>query len=110
MRRARAAWRDEGPWLALLLLPLAALGFRRGWLLGLSVGVLILPNPAHALSWADLWARPDQRTVQALTRGDWAQAVVLAPDPRWRGTALYRNAEYEAAARAFGDLDTADAD
>jgi Ca-activated chloride channel family protein len=25
-------WRDEGPWLILLLLPLAALAFRRGWL------------------------------------------------------------------------------
>lgn len=25
-------WREEGPWLVLLVLPLAALGFRRGWL------------------------------------------------------------------------------
>ncbi|NOY17736.1 MAG: VWA domain-containing protein, partial [Gammaproteobacteria bacterium] len=28
-------WKDNGPWLALLLLPLAALAFRRGWLLSL---------------------------------------------------------------------------
>src|SRR5690606_18512138 len=50
-------WDDTGPWLVLLALPLAALAFRRGWLLGLllSVGVLSSPRPAYAIEWQDLW-------------------------------------------------------
>lgn len=46
-------WQDAGPWLLLLLLPLCALCFRRGWVLQLtlSAGVLLMalpPAPAHA--------------------------------------------------------------
>ncbi len=32
--RQTDSWREEGPWLVLILLPLAALAFRRGWLVG----------------------------------------------------------------------------
>ncbi|MEO5560798.1 MAG: VWA domain-containing protein, partial [Dokdonella sp.] len=38
-----ARWRDRGPWLLLLLAPLALLGFRRGWLV---VFALALSAPA----------------------------------------------------------------
>ena len=33
-------WREEGPWLVLLLLPLAAMAFRRGWLVVLLIFIL----------------------------------------------------------------------
>ncbi|QIK38080.1 VWA domain-containing protein [Caldichromatium japonicum] len=39
-------WREEGPWLILALLPLAALAFRRGWLVGIK-GRKIL----HLIAW-----------------------------------------------------------
>jgi hypothetical protein len=35
-------WQDQGPWLLLLLLPLAALGLRRGWL-GILAPCILLP-------------------------------------------------------------------
>jgi Ca-activated chloride channel family protein len=46
-------WQDAGPWLLILLLPLCALCFRRGWVLQLtlSAGVVLLalpPTPALA--------------------------------------------------------------
>ncbi|MEJ6656646.1 MAG: VWA domain-containing protein, partial [Pseudomonas sp.] len=56
---------DQGHWLVLLLLPLAALGARRGWL-GVLLIAALLPPPAQAFSWADLWQRPDQQAMQLL--------------------------------------------
>ena len=40
-------WQDQGPWLVLLLLPLAALGLRRGWLGILVLGLLLPLAPAN---------------------------------------------------------------
>jgi len=56
-------WREEGPWLLLLLLPLAALAFRRGWVLVALIFIVPLPQPAHAASWEDLWLSKDQQAV-----------------------------------------------
>jgi hypothetical protein len=58
------AWHSTGPLLAALLLPLAALAFRRGWLLVMVLlvgGTVSAPQPAMALGWDDLWLRPDQQ-------------------------------------------------
>lgn len=102
-------WRDEGPWLVLALLPLAALAFRRGWLLALAC-ILVAPiEPVHAVQWQDLWARPDQRAAAALARGDPVAAIDEAESEAWRAPALYRNREYAAAAEAYGGLEGADA-
>ncbi|MEN8197986.1 MAG: VWA domain-containing protein, partial [Pseudomonadota bacterium] len=48
-------WQEEGPWIVLLLLPLAALAFRKGLVLTLVVFILPITEPAHAFSWDDLW-------------------------------------------------------
>lgn len=106
VERTSEAWRDRGPWLVLLLLPIAALGFRRGWLLVIPLALAALPLPAPAVSWDDLWARPDQQAARALARGDAARAAAVARDPLWRGGALYRGGEYEDAAHAYGRSDT----
>lgn len=96
------AWQDRGPWLLLLLLPLAALSFRRGWLMVLSLALLpLLPAPAQAMDWRDLWQRRDQQAASALRRGDAKQAMQLAQDPAWRGAAAYRAGDYAAAVRAL---------
>jgi Ca-activated chloride channel family protein len=95
-------WQDRGPWLLLLLLPLAALAFRRGWLLLLPLLLLpMVPGNAHAASWRDLWQRRDQQAAAALQRGDAKQAMQLARDPAWRGAAAYRAGDYAAAAQAL---------
>jgi Ca-activated chloride channel family protein len=102
-------WQDRGPWLLLLLLPIAALLFRRGWLMVLPLLLLPLwPDTAKAGSWDDLWRRPDQQAAQALQHGQAGQALQLARDPAWRGTAAYRHGDYSAAADAWKDAPGAD--
>ncbi len=95
-------WVDEGPWLLLGLLPLAALMFRRGWLLLLPLMVMPLwPQPAQAGTFSNLWRRPDQQAAQALKEGHPKRAQQLARSPQWRGAAAYRAKDYAAAIRAF---------
>jgi Ca-activated chloride channel family protein len=90
-------WREAGPWLLLPLLPLAALAFRRGYLLLLCAVVLLpMPRSAYALGWDDLWQRPDQRGAQALAAQQPQQAAKLFRDPQWRAAAHYRAGDYQA--------------
>jgi Ca-activated chloride channel family protein len=95
-------WQDRGPWLLLPLLLIVALAFRRGWLLLLPLVALpLLPAPAQATTWHDLWQRPDQQAAQALHQGHAKQAQQLARDPAWRGVAAYRAGDYAAARQAL---------
>jgi Ca-activated chloride channel homolog len=106
------AWRSRGPWLVVLLLPLAALAFRRGWLLGVILVVAATatpPQPAMASTWDDLWTRRDQQAAQALAAGDHARAAELATDPRRQGTAQYRAGYYEKALEDFNRASGPDA-
>jgi Ca-activated chloride channel homolog len=106
-------WYGLGPWLTLALLPLGALAFRRGWLLGAALTLVLVqgslsPRPALALSWADLWQRSDQQAAAALARGDHQGALELAEQPDQRGTASYRLGDYQGAAEDFGAVGGAD--
>ncbi|MEN6540221.1 MAG: colicin transporter, partial [Mizugakiibacter sp.] len=84
-----AQWRDRGPWLLLALLPLAALGFRRGWVLLLALAVMPYPT-ARAASFADLWRTPDQQAARLLRDGDARAALASARDPALAAAAAYR--------------------
>lgn len=97
---------DRGPWLLLVLLPLAALGFRRGWLMLLPLALLAHANRAEASLWTDLWQRSDQQAQAQLDAGRPKEAQALANDPELRGTAAYRAGDYAAAADDFAAADT----
>jgi Ca-activated chloride channel family protein len=114
-------WRDAGLGFAVLLLPLIALGFRRGWIAAV-VLCLIVPVPGAnaqtesdgvrgglAEAWAALWRRADQRGMQALAAEQAEQAARLFEDPAWRAAAQYRAGEYESSAASLAGLDTPDA-
>lgn len=93
-----AQWREQGPWLLLPLLPLAALAFRRGWLVAVLLALLLpMPRSAYAFEWAALWQNPDQRGAEALARHHPQQAARLFRDPRWRAAADYRRGDYRTA-------------
>lgn len=85
-------WKDRGAWLVLLLLPLAAVAFRRGWLGAVIVVMALQGSEARAAEgqdlWQDLWQRPDQRALHALRQG----------------AARYRAGDYESAAATFSAL------
>jgi Ca-activated chloride channel homolog len=104
---AIAQYRDEGIWLVLLLLPLAALGFRRGWLGCLPLLFLLPPPTAHAQAFDALWQREDQRAHRALVQGDHERARALAVDPAVRGAAAFREGDFDDAAQAFAEGDSA---
>jgi Ca-activated chloride channel family protein len=93
---------DRGPWLALLLLPLALIAWRRGALAGLAL-LLALPLPADAYDLADLWQRREQRAHAALLAGEHARAAEWSSDPARRGAAAYRDGAFETAIEAFRD-------
>ncbi len=102
-------WKDRGPLLALLLLPLALLAFRRGWLLFLPLLIIIEPQPAQAFEWQDLWQRPDQQGAQALEQGDAKRAANYFQNSQWRGAANYQAGEFVSAEKNFKQADTASA-
>lgn len=91
-------WREVGPWLLLILLPLVALAFRRGWISPLIVVVLVAPVPeARASDWVDLWQRADQRAMQRYSAGDAETAARLFERDDWRAAAAYAAGDYEQA-------------
>lgn len=102
-------WRDEGPWLLLPVLLLAALAFRRGLLVAGIFLLLPLSKPAEAFEWNSLWLNHNQRGAQKLDAGDTEQAAGLFDDPQWRGVAQYRAGNYEAAVDSLNGIETADA-
>lgn len=102
-------WRDQGIWLCVLLLPLVALGFRRGWVYVLVAGLALKPPVAEAFEWTDLWLNPDQRGVRAMEREAPEDAAALFEDPEWLAAARYRAGEFESSAAVLEGIDTPDA-
>ncbi len=105
-------WQDAGPWLVLLLLPLALLGFRRGLLFILPLVLLpglFWPPAASAGWWDDIWQTRDQQAYRALQGDDAEKAAALAVDPALSGQARYRSGEHVNAVEAWSHLDAADA-
>ncbi|MBF0294666.1 MAG: VWA domain-containing protein [Magnetococcales bacterium] len=100
-------WQEEGPWLLLPLLPLAAWGFRRGCLVVLFC--LVGVRPAEAVDWGALWQTPDQSGAERLAAGDAEGAASRFVDPAWKGVALYRAGRYEESLAAMSGLESADA-
>ena len=101
-----SAWLDQGYWLLLPLLLLAACAGRRGWLFCLPL-LLIQPPPASAMSLSDLWLRPDQQGQRLLDAERPAEAAQRFSDPQWQGIALYRAGDYQGAAERFAEGDGA---
>ncbi|MFV3382016.1 tetratricopeptide repeat protein [Pseudomonas sp. NY15354] len=94
------SWADQGYWLLLPLLLLAACAGRRGWLFCLPL-LLALPQPSQAFEFNDLWLRPDQQGQRLLEQQHPTEAARRFEDPQWRGMALYQAGDYEGAAKAF---------
>ncbi|UVL54847.1 tetratricopeptide repeat protein [Pseudomonas sp. B21-035] len=94
------SWADQGFWLLLPLLLLAACAGRRGWLFCLPL-LLALPQPSYAFEFNDLWLRPDQQGQRLLEQQRPAEAARHFEDPQWKGLALYEAGDYNGAARQF---------
>ncbi|MBS25508.1 MAG: hypothetical protein CMQ26_00270 [Gammaproteobacteria bacterium] len=105
-------WNEAGPYLLLLVLPLCALSFRKGWLFTTFLAFVInlhLPSKnALAFEWIDLWKTKDQQAAEAFADENHELAASLFEQTGWRGAANYRAKNYESAIASFSTTDTAD--
>jgi len=101
--QASDQWREEGPWLALMLLPLGAMAFRRGWLLVVLIAVLPMSEPAEASVWDDIWWTTDQQGQRQLKQGNASDAAELFANTDWQAVAQYRAGDYASSAAQFAE-------
>jgi len=104
-------WKDVGPWLVLLLLPMVAFSFRRGLLFVLPFLVLpglLISTEAKAGLWDDLWATRDQQAQAALQQDRAAEAALLAKNPGIAGEAFYRSGDFANAGQSWSQQNLAD--
>ena len=90
-------WNEQGPWLLLVLLPLVAIMFRRGFLAALIIFILPFPDTAQAFEWDSLWLNEDQRAKRVLEAGEASEAAEIFNDPKWKGVAQYRSEDFNGA-------------
>jgi len=101
-------WADKGPWLLLLVLPLAALSFRKGLLCFALLLILPLPKNSYAFEWQDLWQTKDQQAQQAFNKQDYAKAAAQFENPDWKAAAHYKAGEYDKALENLKNSKSAD--
>lgn len=110
---AQVHWVDQGYWLVIPVAFLTALWFRKGWTirwttLGFVVLFLLHAPSAHArdFRFIDLWLTPDQQGRYYYEKGDFTTAAERFQDPMWKGLALCRKSDYQAALNQFALIDT----
>ncbi len=103
-------WREEGPWLLLLVIPFAALWARRGWLFCTAILLLPVPEPGYAFELSDLWNNRDQRAEKAFNAGANERAAQLFTQPEWQALAHYRNGKYQKSLAALAESNDSSGD
>jgi len=102
-------WYETGPYILLLVLPLAALAFRRGWLLGLCLALIFVPDrSAYAWELKDLWVKKDTQGTSAFEQENYDEAATLFEDSAWRAVANYRTGNFENTVSDLNLLDDAE--
>jgi Ca-activated chloride channel family protein len=108
LQRQFDLWADQGYWLILIITIIAALSFRRGWLLSLALLITLQPETSYANLWDDAWQTRDQQAQQIFEQ-DPAKAAEMFEDPNWKASSFYRAKDYEQAAESFSiDIDASD--
>ncbi|MCF2950361.1 VWA domain-containing protein [Paraglaciecola aquimarina] len=104
-------WQEMGPYLLLLLLPIAAYAFRRGIITVLLAAVLlpVYTPQAQADWWQDMWQTSDQQAMKSYKSTDFEKAAGQFDDPMWQGNAHYKNKNYEEALKSYSQAAKADA-
>jgi Ca-activated chloride channel homolog len=98
-------WHEFGPWLVLLILPIVAFGFRRGYLAILVCLMISNPETAIAFEWNDLWLNKNQKGMRALQNEQAETASELFQDNEWKAAAKYRAGDYQATEELLNELD-----
>ncbi len=91
---------DDGPLLALLIIPLLAMLYRRGILMVLCVGFMLNSETSYALSWDDLWLNNDQQAYRQLETAP-AEAYNQAENKQIKAAAAYKKQDFNAAKNLY---------
>ena len=104
------SWYEQGPWLLLFIIPIAALVFRRGVLFIFVFLIIQQPQYVEASSlWDSLWQTANQQASQKLKNNNPAEAAKLFNDKQWEAVSFYKNKQYQESIESLKDIDTADA-
>ena len=107
-------WQEAGPYLLIPVLLLLLGYFRRGTLqaimqLTLPLALLFTPTEqAMALDWQSLWKTKDQQGQQAFNEEAFSKAAEHFKNPMWQGSSHYKAGNFEAAAEAFAQTESAE--
>ncbi|MFT6113179.1 MAG: Ca-activated chloride channel family protein [Glaciecola sp.] len=93
-------WADQGYWLIFIVILIAALSFRRGWLLSVAFLITLQPETSYASLWDDAWQTKDQQAQQSFEK-DPAKAAEMFEDPNWKASSFYRAEDYQQAVENF---------
>jgi len=102
------AWLDMGHWLALLILPILLLLFRKGVIYLLPLVFLLPPDASYAQEssgtfWRNLWQTPDQQATELLEQQEYEAAANTFKRDDWSAIAHYKNGDYQAALEKLAD-------
>lgn len=100
-------WDEKGPWLLLLVLPLAAFQFRKGLLSLALLCLLPFPEPSYALEWKDLWQTQDQQAQQAFQQKKYQQAAKQFDNPQWKAASQYKAGEFQQTIETLNQAESA---
>lgn len=86
------------------------MAFRNDKIICVSLFILLLciAQSALAISWKNLWLRPDQQAARLLHQGNDRQAAKIFENPNWQGVANYRSGNYKHAISNFSQNKSAD--
>lgn len=103
-------YQDMGYWLIIPACGLCLLFFRRGYQFVFVLFFLGLmnPQPAWAFEFSSMFKNKDQQGYELL-KTDPKKAAQTFNSPMWKGISHYQAKQYEQAAKAFSQLDSADA-
>lgn len=99
-------WKEQGPWLLLLLLPLASLSFRKGILMLVLLPNLIFVDDVNAFDWNFLWLNKEQQAKQHIEKQEFDKAAELFNDSVWKAAAQYEAKDFSAAETSLKDVET----
>ena len=104
-------WFESGQLFILLLVPCILFAFRRGVLLSIAclvfASLTIQPSYVYAQEYQSIWKNENERGLDAWKQQNYDSAIRLFNELQWRGSAHYKNGQYEQALEFFEQDETA---
>jgi Ca-activated chloride channel family protein len=112
-RDSKTRWINEGYWLTIPIVVIAAFWFRKGWTVqwtssAMAIALSIPGSAGTHFSWMNLWLTADQQGRYYYEKGEYQKAAQRFQDPLWKGLALVRAGQSDDALNAFALSDSAE--